>query len=114
MTDYICLSAGLSRNSYHLIRESGRLSNSFSITLVDATFTCSLQSEYCFYGVAVPKRELTESLYIRQTWFLVFVLICLNGIDWVAFIVLDIGNPQIMALSPGVVSLVLIVVARKG
>ncbi|GAA5827392.1 hypothetical protein JCM5353_001456 [Sporobolomyces roseus] len=49
-----------------------------------------------------PRRCYVYLFPSKQTWFLVFVLICLNGIDWVAFIVLDIGNPQIMALSPGV------------
>ncbi|GAA6010209.1 hypothetical protein JCM11491_005392 [Sporobolomyces phaffii] len=37
----------------------------------------------------------------HQTWQLVFILICLNAIDWIAFVVLDIGNPAVDALSPG-------------
>ncbi|KAK4054900.1 hypothetical protein OIV83_000824 [Microbotryomycetes sp. JL201] len=36
-----------------------------------------------------------------QTWFLVFVLVILNSIDWVAFLVLDIGNPVIDAIPVG-------------
>ncbi|GAA5966621.1 hypothetical protein JCM3765_005678 [Sporobolomyces pararoseus] len=49
-----------------------------------------------------PRRTYIYLFPAHQTWQLVFVLICLNAIDWIAFVVLDIGNPQIDALSPGV------------
>ncbi|GAA5981464.1 hypothetical protein JCM5350_004076 [Sporobolomyces pararoseus] len=48
-----------------------------------------------------PRRTYIYLFPAHQTWQLVFVLICLNAIDWIAFVVLDIGNPQIDALSPG-------------
>ncbi|GAA5916529.1 uncharacterized protein JCM6883_005449, partial [Sporobolomyces salmoneus] len=48
-----------------------------------------------------PRRTYIYLFPAHQTWQLVFVLICLNAIDWIAFVVLDIGNPQIEALSPG-------------
>ncbi|GAA6062637.1 hypothetical protein JCM10212_000299 [Sporobolomyces blumeae] len=49
-----------------------------------------------------PRRCYVYLFPSHQTWLLVFVLICLNGIDWIAFVVLDIGNPTIEALSPGI------------
>lgn len=48
-----------------------------------------------------PRRTYIYLFPAHQTWQLVFVLICLNAIDWIAFVVLDIGNEQIDALSPG-------------
>ncbi|GAA5838941.1 hypothetical protein JCM3766R1_004535 [Sporobolomyces carnicolor] len=49
-----------------------------------------------------PRRTYIYLFPAHQTWQLAFVLVCLNAIDWIAFVVLDIGNPQIDALSPGV------------
>ncbi|GEM06126.1 potassiumion transporter [Rhodotorula toruloides] len=49
-----------------------------------------------------PRRCFIYLFPSHQTWFLVFVLVCLNGIDWASFLILDIGNPQIEALATGV------------
>ena len=45
-----------------------------------------------------PRRVYTNLFPSRQTWWLVFSLITLNGIDWVAFEVLNIGNPTTDAI----------------
>ncbi|GAA5936064.1 uncharacterized protein JCM15063_002696 [Sporobolomyces koalae] len=49
-----------------------------------------------------PRRCYIYLFPAHQTWFLVFLLILFNGIDWLFFWVLDIGNPLVDALSPGV------------
>ncbi|GAA6022173.1 hypothetical protein JCM10207_003933 [Rhodosporidiobolus poonsookiae] len=48
-----------------------------------------------------PRRCFIYLFPSHQTWFLVFMLVCLNGIDWAAFLVLDIGNPVIDAIPTG-------------
>ncbi|KAM0793243.1 hypothetical protein ACM66B_000706 [Microbotryomycetes sp. NB124-2] len=48
-----------------------------------------------------PRRCFIYLFPSHQTWFLVFVLVILNSIDWVSFIVLDIGNPEIEAIPVG-------------
>lgn len=40
-----------------------------------------------------PRRVYTNLFPAAQTWWLVFSLVMLNGIDWVAFELLNIGNP---------------------
>ncbi|BGP28598.1 hypothetical protein JCM10296v2_000334 [Rhodotorula toruloides] len=45
-----------------------------------------------------PRRCFIYLFPSHQTWFLVFMLVCLNGIDWASFLILDIGNPEIEAL----------------
>ncbi|GAA5992419.1 hypothetical protein JCM11641_002901 [Rhodosporidiobolus odoratus] len=49
-----------------------------------------------------PRRCFIYLFPSHQTWFLVFTLVCLNGIDWACFLVLDIGNPVIEAIPTGV------------
>ncbi|GAA5828114.1 hypothetical protein JCM11251_002595 [Rhodosporidiobolus azoricus] len=48
-----------------------------------------------------PRRCFIYLFPSHQTWFLVFTLVCLNGIDWAAFCILDIGNPVIEAIPVG-------------
>ncbi|GAA5925325.1 hypothetical protein JCM3775_006423 [Rhodotorula graminis] len=48
-----------------------------------------------------PRRCFIYLFPSHQTWFLVFTLVCLNGIDWACFLVLDIGNPVIEAIPVG-------------
>ena len=48
-----------------------------------------------------PRRCFIYLFPSHQTWFLLFVLIVLNSIDWVSFLVLDIGNPDIEAIPVG-------------
>ncbi|GAA6035920.1 hypothetical protein JCM8097_005165 [Rhodosporidiobolus ruineniae] len=48
-----------------------------------------------------PRRCFIYLFPSHQTWFLVFTLVCLNAIDWVCFLVLDIGNPVIEEIPVG-------------
>lgn len=45
-----------------------------------------------------PRRVYTNLFNSKQTWWLVFSLIALNGIDWLAFELLNIGNPVTEAI----------------
>ncbi|TDL24427.1 TrkH-domain-containing protein [Rickenella mellea] len=49
-----------------------------------------------------PRRCFLYLFPSTQTWYLVAVLISLNGIDWILFLLLDIGNPPIQSIPPGV------------
>ncbi|TKY88762.1 hypothetical protein EX895_002393 [Sporisorium graminicola] len=42
-----------------------------------------------------PRRCFVYLFPSSQTWFLFFVLVLFNSIDWLAFLILDIGNPVI-------------------
>ena len=48
-----------------------------------------------------PRRVYTNLFPRRQTWWLVFMLVLLNSVDWVAFELLNIGNPAVESLSKG-------------
>ncbi|CAD6893120.1 unnamed protein product [Tilletia controversa] len=48
-----------------------------------------------------PRRCYVYLFPANQTWWLLVVLIILNITDWVAFLVLDIGNPEIEAIPVG-------------
>ncbi|PWN49886.1 hypothetical protein IE53DRAFT_122868 [Violaceomyces palustris] len=48
-----------------------------------------------------PRRCFVYLFPSGQTWFLLFVLFVLNSTDWVAFLVLDIGNPVIERIPVG-------------
>lgn len=48
-----------------------------------------------------PRRVYTNLFPSRSTWWLFFMLICLNSIDWVAFEVMNLGNPVIESIPPG-------------
>lgn len=45
-----------------------------------------------------PRRVYTNLFNSKQTWWLVFSLIALNGIDWLAFELLNLGNPVTEAI----------------
>lgn len=47
-----------------------------------------------------PRRVYTNLFPAAQTWWLVFSLVMLNGIDWVAFELLNLNNPVTDAISP--------------
>ncbi|KAG0664073.1 low affinity potassium transporter [Rhodotorula mucilaginosa] len=49
-----------------------------------------------------PRRCFIYLFPAHQTWLLVFMLFLLNGIDWAAFLILDIGNTVIEAIPTGV------------
>lgn len=43
---------------------------------------------------------LTDLFPSLQTWYLFGVVVCLNAVDWVLFLVLDIGNGPITVRIP--------------
>jgi potassium uptake Trk family protein len=47
-----------------------------------------------------PRRVYTNLFPAQQTWWLVTTLVILNGTDWIAFEVLNIGNPVTNAIPP--------------
>ncbi|GKT64982.1 cation transporter [Colletotrichum tofieldiae] len=48
-----------------------------------------------------PRRVYTNLFPSRPTWWLFFMVVLTNGIDWMAFEVLNIGNPVIEAIPIG-------------
>ena len=48
-----------------------------------------------------PRRCYTNLFPARHTWWLLATLICLNGTDWAAFEVLNIGNSTVASLPRG-------------
>ncbi|CCF40193.1 Na+/K+ transporter [Colletotrichum higginsianum] len=48
-----------------------------------------------------PRRVYTNLFPSRPTWWLCFMVVMTNGIDWMAFEVLNIGNPVIEAIPVG-------------
>lgn len=48
-----------------------------------------------------PRRVYTNLFPARPTWWLLFMLICLNSVDWVAFELLNFGNPVIEDIPTG-------------
>ncbi|KAI0182748.1 cation transport protein-domain-containing protein [Xylaria flabelliformis] len=53
------------------------------------------------YILKYPRRVYTNLFPQRQTWWLVFMLFVLNGTDWVAFEILNLGNPSLSGISTG-------------
>ncbi|KAL9077859.1 MAG: hypothetical protein Q9157_003215 [Trypethelium eluteriae] len=49
-----------------------------------------------------PRRCYTNLFPSQHTWWLLMSVLVLNGIDWVAFEILNIGNPAITALPRGI------------
>ncbi|KAI9803865.1 MAG: hypothetical protein M1825_001745 [Sarcosagium campestre] len=47
-----------------------------------------------------PRRCYTNLFPSTHTWWLLLSVIVLNGIDWIAFEILNIGNPVVESLSP--------------
>lgn len=45
-----------------------------------------------------PRRVYTNLFPSTATWWLLFMVLILNGIDWIAFEVLNIGNPSVEAI----------------
>ncbi|KAK1636381.1 cation transporter [Colletotrichum phormii] len=63
-------------------------------TLVELKNTLEFILEY-------PRRVYTNLFPSRPTWWLFFMVLMTNGIDWMAFEVLNIGNPVIEAIPTG-------------
>ncbi|KAI1131881.1 TrkH-domain-containing protein [Nemania abortiva] len=53
------------------------------------------------YILKYPRRVYTNLFPQRQTWWLVFMLFVLNGTDWVAFEILNLGNPSLSEVPAG-------------
>ncbi|KAI0402882.1 TrkH-domain-containing protein [Xylaria palmicola] len=53
------------------------------------------------YILKYPRRVYTNLFPQRQTWWLVFMLFVLNGTDWAAFEVLNLGNPILNKIPTG-------------
>ncbi|KAI0904444.1 TrkH-domain-containing protein [Ustulina deusta] len=53
------------------------------------------------YILKYPRRVYTNLFPQQQTWWLVFMLFALNGTDWVAFEILNLGNPSLSKISTG-------------
>lgn len=61
---------------------------------------CELKDTLRFI-IAYPRRVYTNLFPARPTWWLLFMLVLLNSIDWVAFELLNLGNPAIESIPPG-------------
>lgn len=48
-----------------------------------------------------PRRVYTNLFPARATWWLLFMLVLLNSIDWISFELLNLGNPAIERIPPG-------------
>ncbi|KAH8896235.1 TrkH-domain-containing protein [Thozetella sp. PMI_491] len=48
-----------------------------------------------------PRRVYTNLFPSRPTWWLFLMLIMLNGIDWLSFEILNLGNPAVEDIPPG-------------
>lgn len=53
------------------------------------------------YILKYPRRVYTNLFPARATWWLLFMLFALNGIDWVGYEVLNIGNAQLAHVPVG-------------
>ena len=51
--------------------------------------------------LAYPRRVYTNLFPATQTWWLLIMLITLNGIDWAAFELLNIGNSHVAVIPTG-------------
>lgn len=65
----------------------------------DETF-CDFKDTLRFI-LKYPRRVYTNMFPARQTWWLLFMVLLLNAIDWVAFEILNLGNPVIEAIPVG-------------
>ncbi len=69
------------------------------LTTSDTAF-CDTKSTLEFI-LKYPRRVYTNLFPSRPTWWLLFMLVLLNGLDWLLFEVLNIGNPTIEAIPLG-------------
>lgn len=61
---------------------------------------CELKATFEFI-LKYPRRVYTNLFPARPTWWLFFMLICLNSVDWAAFELLNLGNPVIESIPAG-------------
>ncbi|KAH8682734.1 cation transport protein-domain-containing protein [Xylariales sp. PMI_506] len=53
------------------------------------------------YILKYPRRVYTNLFPSRATWWLLFMIVALNGTDWVAFEILNLGNPALADVPVG-------------
>jgi hypothetical protein len=63
------------------------------LTWVTSEGECSGPKDTFKFILQYPRRVYTNLFPARPTWWLVFMLILLNSVDWVAFELLNLGNP---------------------
>lgn len=61
---------------------------------------CNLKDTFRFI-LQYPRRVYTHLFPARLNWWLVFMLVLLNSVDWVAFELLNLGNPAIEGIPLG-------------
>jgi hypothetical protein len=71
------------------------------LQLTTAENDCSEIKATFHFILEYPRRVYTNLFPARATWWLLFMLICLNSVDWVAFELLNIGNPIIENIPKG-------------
>ncbi|KAF9876859.1 hypothetical protein CkaCkLH20_05705 [Colletotrichum karsti] len=71
------------------------------LRLTTAEGTCAELKSTLEFILKYPRRVYTNLFPSRPTWWLFFMVVLTNGIDWMAFEVLNIGNPVIEAIPVG-------------
>ena len=75
------------------------LLNALKWSTADETFH-ELKDTFKFI-LKYPRRVYTNLFPSRPTWWLLFMLIWLNSVDWVAFELLNLGNPTVEDIPTG-------------
>jgi Trk-type K+ transport system membrane component len=70
------------------------------LTWVTNEDECSGLKDTFKFILQYPRRVYTNLFPARPTWWLVFMLILLNSVDWVAFELLNLGNPAMESIPP--------------
>lgn len=68
---------------------------------VTAEDSCETLKTTLEFILKYPRRVYTNLFPSRPTWWLLFMLVCLNTVDWVAFELLNLGNPAITGIPTG-------------
>jgi Trk-type K+ transport system membrane component len=71
------------------------------LNLVTGPFTLFAWKEALEFILKYPRRVYTNLFPVRQTWWLVFMLILTNAVDAGAFVIMNIGNPTTEAIPLG-------------
>lgn len=69
-----------------------------AVTAEDAHITLKTTLEFI---LKYPRRVYTNLFPSRPTWWLFFMLVWLNSVDWVCFELLNLGNPAITSIPTG-------------
>jgi hypothetical protein len=68
---------------------------------VTAEDSCETLKTTLEFILKYPRRVYTNLFPSRPTWWLFFMLVWLNAVDWVAFELLNLGNPAITSIPTG-------------